>query len=146
MKCRLKEPRELLKIRFGEMAENIIKERPDLLELSHVQLLSIAKDFRGGFIKFVKASKEAPKVEGEPTFQQVIDAFEAQQKPIRAKWEKRSDFKDKIRLSDDGKKDPFVDAIMDYLNDLGNDTRRIEACNNIIKVCRNVSVKLQKAQ
>lgn len=56
---------------------------------------------------------------------------------------KRSTFKDKIRLSQDGKNEPFIDAIMDYLDELENDTRRIEACNNIIKVCRNICVQLQ---
>jgi hypothetical protein len=139
MECRLKEPRELLKMYFGEMSESIIKERPDLLELSHVRLTNIAEDLRGGFIASIKAPKEAPKVEREPEFQQVIDAFETHCK-------KRSAFKDRIRLSDGGKQDPFIDAIMDYLNELENDTRRIEACNNIIKVCRNICVKLQSSK
>ena len=59
------------------------------------------------------------------------------------KHNKISEFKDKIRLSDMGKQDPFVDAIMDYLSELENDTRRIEACNNIIKVCKTISIDLQ---
>lgn len=140
MKCRLKEPREILKMYFGEMSKSIIKERPDLLEMSQVRLTNIAKDLHGGFIASMRAKKEAPTVEQSDDFlKKAADIFLEHS-------EKRSTFKDKIRLSDDGKADPFVDAIMDYLSELKNDTRRIEACNNIIKVCRNISVKLQKAQ
>jgi hypothetical protein len=56
---------------------------------------------------------------------------------------KRTEFKEKIRLSADGMKDPFQDALMDYLNGLENDNRRIEACYNIIKICKKVAVELQ---
>jgi len=55
-------------------------------------------------------------------------------------------WKDKIRLSDGGKIDSFLDAIVDYMETLPNDNRRIEACNNIIKVCRNISIELQKGK
>lgn len=58
---------------------------------------------------------------------------------------KRLQWKEKIRLSDGGKEDAFMDAIIDYMETLENDNRRIEACNNIIKICRNISVELQKA-
>lgn len=61
-----------------------------------------------------------------------------------AQTEKRTAWKEKIRLSADGKDDAFMDAIIDYMETLENDTRRIEACNNIIKICRNISVELQK--
>lgn len=57
---------------------------------------------------------------------------------------KRNEWKEKIRLSDGGKDDAFMDAIVDYLETLPNDNRRIEACNNIIKICRNISVELQR--
>jgi len=56
---------------------------------------------------------------------------------------KREEFKTKIRLSADGMKDPFQDAILDYLEGLENDSRRIEACYNIIKVCKRIAVELQ---
>jgi flagellar biosynthesis GTPase FlhF len=56
---------------------------------------------------------------------------------------KRIEFKEKIRLSADGMKDPFQDAILDYLNGLENDTRRIEACYNIIKICKKIANELQ---
>lgn len=56
----------------------------------------------------------------------------------------RSEFKEKIRLSESGRTAPFIDAIMDYLDCLENDDRRIEACNNIVKVCRTIAVQLHQ--
>jgi hypothetical protein len=56
---------------------------------------------------------------------------------------KRAEFKESIRLSADGMNDPFQDAILDYLKSLENDNRRIEACYNIIKVCKKIAVELQ---
>jgi hypothetical protein len=55
----------------------------------------------------------------------------------------RNAWKEKIRLSDGGKEDAFMDAIIDYLETLPDDNRRVEACNNIIKICRNISIELQ---
>jgi hypothetical protein len=57
---------------------------------------------------------------------------------------KRAEFKEKIRLSADGMDDPFQDAIMDYLDGLEDDSRRIEACYNIIKICKRIAVELQE--
>ena len=57
--------------------------------------------------------------------------------------QKRSEFKEKIRLSAEGKKDPFLDALIDYLDGLENDSRRIEACYNIIKICKKTAADLQ---
>jgi flagellar biosynthesis GTPase FlhF len=56
---------------------------------------------------------------------------------------KRQEFKEKIRLSADGMNDPFQDAIIDYLDGLENDSRRIEACYNIIKICKRIANELQ---
>jgi hypothetical protein len=56
---------------------------------------------------------------------------------------KRAEFKEKIRLSSEGMNDPFQDAIIDYLDALENDSRRVEACYNIIKICRRIAVELQ---
>lgn len=56
---------------------------------------------------------------------------------------KRAEFKERIRVSHEGKADPFVDAIMDYLNGLEDDNRRVEACYNIIKVCKGIANQLQ---
>jgi hypothetical protein len=64
---------------------------------------------------------------------------------IHTHTNKRNEWKEKIRLSDGGKEDAFMDALIDYMETLPNDTRRIEACNNIIKICRNISVELQRA-
>jgi hypothetical protein len=95
----------------------------------------------GGYAK-IKDDFEIPKKEKQEAssdssfINQAADMFIEQS-------QKRNDFKNKIRLSDSGKNEPFIDAIMDYLVELENDNRRIEACNNIIKVCRNICVKLQ---
>jgi len=60
------------------------------------------------------------------------------------KQRKVSEFKDRIRLSDGGKDDVFIDAIMQHLDSLPDDSRRIEACNNILKVVRNIANELQR--
>lgn len=59
---------------------------------------------------------------------------------------KRQVFKERIRISHDGKEDPFIDAILDYLDELKDDNRRIEACYNIIKTCKGIAVDLQRGQ
>ena len=58
---------------------------------------------------------------------------------------KRTEFKESIRLSAEGMQDPFQDAFLDYLEGLENDSRRIEACHNIIKVCKRLAAELQSA-
>jgi hypothetical protein len=58
---------------------------------------------------------------------------------------KRTTFKEKIRLSDSGGTDPFIDALLDYLEELDDDNRRIEACYNIIKVARGIASDLQRS-
>lgn len=57
--------------------------------------------------------------------------------------EKRRTLKQRMRMSDAASNDHFVDALLDYLDELENDNRRIEACNNIIKACRNIAAELQ---
>ena len=54
---------------------------------------------------------------------------------------KRMEFKDRIRVS--SQSDQFVEALLDYLEDLDDDNRRIEACYNIIKVCKGIANQLQ---
>ena len=56
---------------------------------------------------------------------------------------KRREFKQRIKVSQSGESDAFIDALMDYLQELDDDNRRIEACQNIIKVCRNIAADLQ---
>jgi hypothetical protein len=72
------------------------------------------------------------------------DALKVATEGILAKSKERADWKEKIRLSDCGKDDAFMDAIIDYMETLESDNRRIEACGNIIKICRNISVELQR--
>jgi hypothetical protein len=60
-----------------------------------------------------------------------------------AKYKERQGFKEAIRVSSEGQEDPFVDAIMDYLDTLESDSRKIEACHNIIKVCKKIATDLQ---
>jgi len=59
---------------------------------------------------------------------------------------KRAAFKEKIRISAEGINDPFQDALIDYLEGIDNDNRRIEACYNIIKICKKIAVELQKVK
>jgi hypothetical protein len=67
-------------------------------------------------------------------------------KGIKENITKRQVFKERIRISHDGKDDPFIDAILDYLDELEDDNRRIEACYNIIKTCKGIAVDLQRGQ
>jgi vacuolar-type H+-ATPase subunit I/STV1 len=50
----------------------------------------------------------------------------------------------KIRLSENGKDDSFLDAIEAYLLTMDDDNRRVEACYNIIKICKNIANELQR--
>ena len=59
--------------------------------------------------------------------------------------EKRSAFKEQIRLSAEGGKGGFIDAFIDYLSGLENDSRRIEACHDMIKTCKRIAADLQGA-
>jgi hypothetical protein len=40
----------------------------------------------------------------------------------------------------------FEDSLNDYLDILENDRRRIEACHNIIKICKRIAAELQEAK
>jgi len=57
--------------------------------------------------------------------------------------QERANFKEKIRLSAEGMGDPFQDALIDYLDGLADDNRRVEACYNIIKICKRIANDLQ---
>ena len=93
--------------------------------------------------KEYKEKEEAPfKYKMDSAFD---DALKIAADSFLAKSKERNNWKEKIRLSDGGKDDAFMDAIIDYMETLENDNRRIEACNNIIKICRNLSVELQRA-
>ncbi len=62
------------------------------------------------------------------------------------KTNERKEWQDKIRISDSGKEDSFLNAIVDYIDTLSDDNRRIEACYNIIKICKNIAIELQRKQ
>lgn len=53
-------------------------------------------------------------------------------------------FKDRIRLSQSGANNQFIEALMEYLEELPDDNRRLEACNDIIKVVRGIAVQLHE--
>lgn len=40
----------------------------------------------------------------------------------------------------------IIDIIEHYLSSLDTDSQKIEECHNIIKYCKNVSVKLQEVK
>jgi hypothetical protein len=63
---------------------------------------------------------------------------------VQVSASKRTEFKERIRISDSGSSDPFIDALMDYLEELPDDNRRIEACYNVIKVARGIAAELQR--
>ena len=63
-----------------------------------------------------------------------------------ANLNKRRQFKERIKVSQSGESDVFIDALMDYLETMDDDNRRIEACQNIIKVCRGIATELQVKQ
>ena len=102
-----------------------------------------------------EAQEEKPQAQREPTVR--MDELEREIEQGKAKNEqlrsligesmkaenKRLEFKERIRLSADGAKDPFIDALIDYLEGMGDDNRRIEACYNLIKVCKGIAVELQ---
>jgi len=87
---------------------------------------------------------ESKERDEKESFDDAEDAlFQEAAERLVATTEKRQGFKERIKLSQAGESDSFIDALMDYLNELESDSRRIEACQNIIKVCRNVAAELQ---
>jgi len=105
-------------------------------------------------IEKAKADMEAARVRKEQERQQRDDAHDSWQKTndllleaadlMVEQSKKRKAFKERIRLSQAGESDQFIEALMDYLDELADDNRRIEACQNIIKVCRNIAAELQR--
>ena len=86
-------------------------------------------------------SKSGP----QPSIASLVDEAKGLLMAQAETLQKRQSFKEKIRVSHEGKDDPFVDAIMDYLDSLGDDNRRVEACYNIIKVCKRIAIEIQQA-
>jgi len=88
--------------------------------------------------------KQEKSDETDRIFQQAFSTLDNLAAGITAKALERHSFKERIRVSADGKDDAFVDALMDYLDELDSDSRRIETCYNIIKVCKGIAVDLQR--
>jgi hypothetical protein len=86
-----------------------------------------------------RQSQYQAKAEPSPDFDDIFKSMGT----IVEDAKKRLEFKDKIRVSHEGQSDQFIDALMDYLNELTDDSRRIEACYNIIKVCKGIANQLQ---
>jgi len=63
---------------------------------------------------------------------------------LTSKVEERETFKESIRISSEGKDNPFIDALIDYLQGLDDDNRRLEACHNIIKVAKSIAKELDR--
>jgi len=91
-----------------------------------------------------RESERRRRDEERESFRQTDEILQQAVEQMGDAHQKRQEFKERIRLSQSGGSDAFVDAIMDYLDELEDDNRRIEACQNIIKVCRNVATQLQR--
>ena len=72
------------------------------------------------------------------------DKISAGLKDIQNRLKIRETFKDQIRISSEGKDNPFIDALIDYLQGLDDDNRRLEACHNIIKVAKSIAKELDR--
>jgi phage protein D len=86
---------------------------------------------------------ENERADRERSRHEYIEKHKEQTRQLKAVLEKRESFKEKIRISAEGMNDPFQDALIDYLEGLNDDNRRIEACYNIIKICKRIAVELQ---
>ncbi len=84
------------------------------------------------------------RIEWQEDIDRTFDELRRNQEALAKHSEERTKFKERIRVSFEGMKDSFVDALMDYLEGLDDDQRRIETCYNIIKVCRGIAVELQR--
>ena len=65
-------------------------------------------------------------------------------KDLQNRLKIRETFKESIRISSEGKDNPFIDALIDYLQGLDDDNRRLEACHNIIKVAKSIAKELDR--
>ena len=60
------------------------------------------------------------------------------------KYIERANFKEKIRLSQGGKNDPVLDMLIDHIESLEGNSRKIEFCYNTIKVLKRIANELQE--
>ena len=80
----------------------------------------------------------------EKDYKQDSEHFNEALSKLTTRVEERETFKENIRISSEGKDSPFVDALIDYLQGLDDDNRRLEACYNIIKVAKNIAKELDR--
>jgi hypothetical protein len=59
-------------------------------------------------------------------------------KEEKPKTEEQKNEEHKNNVEDDRKDEEFTDILMNYLEQFGNNSRKIIACNNIIKMCRKI--------
>jgi len=83
--------------------------------------------------------------DSDHVFRQAFEAINNMTLGFTENAKKRNTLKERIRVSADGKDDVFIDALMDYLEELDSDSRRIETCYNIIKVCKGIAIDLQRS-
>ena len=61
----------------------------------------------------------------------------------QAKYKEKTEFKEKLGLSGDNADHDFNEILRKYLATLSTDSQKIEACHNIIKICKGVVSDLQ---
>ena len=91
----------------------------------------------------VEVDKQA-KESREKDYKQDSEHFNEAMSRLTSKVEERETFKEQIRISSEGKENPFIDALIDYLQGLDDDNRRLEACHNIIKVAKSIAKELDR--
>ena len=95
------------------------------------------------FKERVEADKQT-KESKEKDYKQDSKHFNEAISKLTSRVEERETFKEQIRISSEGKDSPFVDALIDYLQGLDDDNRRLEACHNIIKVAKSIAKELDR--
>lgn len=122
-----------------------LKERKDRQHRIEQSRLKMEEDLRRRQEKEDAESKRKKERQQDyEKFKQETDFLNDVATKVIEDFEKKKEFKQRIKLSQSGESDLFIDALMDYLEELPDDNRRIEACNNIVKVCRNISIELQR--
>mgnify|MGYP003654072634 CR=1 FL=1 len=95
------------------------------------------------FKERVEADKQA-KESKKKDYKQDSKHFNEAISKLTSRVEERETFKEQIRISSEGKENPFIDALIDYLQGLDDDNRRLEACHNIIKVAKSIAKELDR--
>ena len=95
------------------------------------------------FNERVEADKQA-KESKKKDYKQDSKHFNEAISKLTSRVEERETFKESIRISSEGKDNPFIDALIDYLQGLDDDNRRLEACHNIIKVAKSIAKELDR--